>query len=218
MSPLSDRSFGVFIANLLPGFISLWSLAPFVPPLANWLDGSMAAEQAPSVGGFLYVTIASFTAGLGLNVVRWVLFDTLNALTGVKRPRWDEGKLQANFDAYLLAVDHHFRYYQFYTCMMLAVGMLYGAHRFVLAEPLDAAVDVAAATFFVLFALAQRDALKRYYTRTTRILDLQRNTMTNGSHPTPSPAATNGSHPPTDKPGTTKPTDQQKTNDQKEKA
>jgi len=100
MSPLSDRSFGVVIANLLPGFTSLWGVSPFVPPLAAWLDGGLTMEHAPSVGGFLYVTVASLIAGLAINVVRWVLFDNLNVATGVKKPRWDDRKLQANFDAF----------------------------------------------------------------------------------------------------------------------
>ncbi|MEM1353902.1 MAG: hypothetical protein AAGH88_03360 [Planctomycetota bacterium] len=170
MSPLSDRSFGVVIAYLLPGFISLWSVSPFIAPLAGWLDGSMSLEHAPSVGGFLYVTVASLTAGLTLNVVRWALFDSINIMTGIEKPAWDDSKLQANFDAFQNVVEQHFRYYQFYSCTIIAVAMVYVVHRFVLTDPLNAAVDYAAAVFFVLFALAQRDAMHRYYTRATHIL------------------------------------------------
>lgn len=174
MSPLSDRSLGVVIAYLLPGFTSLWAIAPFVPTVAGWLDGSVALDHGPTVGGFLYVTTASLIAGLVLNVMRWAIFDALNTLTGVQKPQWDDGKLQENFDAFHLAVDHHYRYYQFYACMMIAVAMLYGVHRFILREPIHPLIDLVVLIFFVLFAFAQRDALKRYFSRASHILDSQR--------------------------------------------
>ena len=171
MSLLSDRSFGAVIAYLLPGFTSLWSVSPFLPPLAGWLEGSLAVEHTPSVGGFLYVTLASLIAGLAINVVRWVILDTFNAATGIKKPTWDDRKLQENFDAFQNVVDQHFRYYQFYTGMMIAAGMVYAVHRFALPNSYSHWIDLGAFIFFVLFGFAQRDALDRYYTRASHILD-----------------------------------------------
>lgn len=131
----------------------------------------MTMEQAPSVGGFLYVTVASLIAGLILNVIRWALFDVLNAMTGINSPDWDDSNLQDNLQAFQNAVEQHFRYYQFYACMLIAVAMVYVVHHFIVPEPVDSWIDLPILIFFALFGFAQRDALRRYFARTSRILN-----------------------------------------------
>ena len=123
--------------------------------------------SAPTVGGFLYATLASFTLGLTLSTLRWFVLDRLHDVTGISRPAWDFSNLQEHIDAFQMAVDYHYRYYQFYgnSLMFLIVldvfpqplaGLVPGgmnSHRFALAA--------LAALFFV----ASRDALRKYYGR-----------------------------------------------------
>jgi hypothetical protein len=89
-----DKNFGVVIAFWLPGFILSWGLTYSFPELDKLLPGSTEAE-APTVGGFLYVTLASLAIGLMVSALRWMLVDTfLYRLTGVKRPDIDFSKLK----------------------------------------------------------------------------------------------------------------------------
>ena len=65
MTDVSGRNFGLLIAYVLPGFVSLCGMAELSPNMKSWLvTGSMTNGVAPTVGGFLYLTLASVAAGL----------------------------------------------------------------------------------------------------------------------------------------------------------
>ena len=54
MREVTGRNFGLLIAYILPGFVSLWGLAEFSPSVKSWLAASTATPGAmPTVGGFL---------------------------------------------------------------------------------------------------------------------------------------------------------------------
>ena len=61
MKEVSPGNFGLLIAFLLPGFIVLWGLSYFSATVRLWLAGS---GQSPTVGGFMFVTLASVAAGV----------------------------------------------------------------------------------------------------------------------------------------------------------
>ncbi len=119
-----DRSFGLVIAFLLPGFLILLGTASLLPTVAGWL--SQNPEPTPSVGGFLYVVLASLALGLIASAVRWLLIDSLLHQTGLVRPRLDFSRLQKNLQAYELAVQHNYRHYQFYANSFIAGWVLAG--------------------------------------------------------------------------------------------
>ena len=56
-------------------------------------------------GGFLYITIASVSAGLIVSTVRWAVVDALHALTGIRQPSWDFASLRDNVAAYDKLID-----------------------------------------------------------------------------------------------------------------
>lgn len=167
--PDSNAAFGLTIAYLIPGFVSLIALGQYSPATHAWLISQPG--PAPTVGGFLYTTLASLTLGLTLSTIRWLLLDRLHHATGVARPAWDFSTLQHHVDAFQLAVDYHYRYYQFYsnTLMVLVVwaflphplsGLLPGStpvHRLLLAA------------LALLFFLASRDALRNYFGRAVAV-------------------------------------------------
>jgi hypothetical protein len=110
-APLND--FGLFIAYLLPGFTVLWGLTYSSQDVRSWLGTS--TPDAPSLGGFLYMTVASIAAGLTISTVRWLLLDSLHHGTGIRRPHWDFSALGPNVLAFDTLIRIHYHFYLFHT-------------------------------------------------------------------------------------------------------
>lgn len=163
-------NFGLLIAYVVPGFATVWAFSYYSPMVAGWLQGT--AAELPTVGGFLYVTLASIAAGLTVSTVRWMLIDTLHHATGIRQVEWDFSRLQANIDAFRVLVEIHYRYYQFYANTVIAVAFLYVAVRgnggqFHMAVGL---LDVLFVTVEVVLLAGSRDTLRKYYLRGTQLL------------------------------------------------
>ncbi len=169
LNVLTDSSFGLTIAYLLPGFTSLWGLAALSPTIRTWL-GTPSAE-APSLGGFLYVTIASLTAGLILSTLRWLVLDWIHNSTGLKTPKRDFSRLQEQGSAFSILVSDLYRYYQFYGNMMFAVAFTYGVWRLYGQPPFGSLwTDVLAVLLELLLLAGSRDTLRNYYERSRQVL------------------------------------------------
>ena len=125
MNGLSNQNFGLVIAYVLPGFVALWGVSYFSPTVAGWIAASQ--EGAPTVAGFMYVTLASLGAGLTVSGVRWALVDSIHHLTGLKRPAWKFVNLDDKLQGFLLLNESHYRYYQFYANMFIAAGFTYAS-------------------------------------------------------------------------------------------
>src|SRR6266511_2637234 len=93
MQSVTNDNFGLLIAYMIPGLIVVWGVGYVSPTVANWLGA--APPDAPTVGGFLYITIASVAAGLIVSAVRWLLIDTLHHWTGIRPPDWDFARLSS---------------------------------------------------------------------------------------------------------------------------
>ena len=114
-----DRSFGLTIAFVLPGFLCLSGLSHYSPTIQSWLSSQPSRD--PSVGGFLYVILGSLALGLTISAVRWAVIDTLHHATGLIRPDFNFRNLTEHLPAFQLAVEHNYRYFQFYANMAVAV-------------------------------------------------------------------------------------------------
>jgi hypothetical protein len=115
-SDVIDNNFGVVIAFWLPGFLLLWGLAYSFPQVSALIPKPTEGD-APTVGGFLYVALASLAVGLIVSAIRWMIVDTLMHATGVRQPRTIEYKQLKNQDvlnAFQAVVENHYRYYQYY--------------------------------------------------------------------------------------------------------
>jgi hypothetical protein len=170
MKETSLTNFGLVIAFLLPGFVALWGLSYLSDSVRFWFGAS--PQEAPSVGGFLYVTLASIVAGMTVSTVRWLTIDTFHHWTGVALPAWDFSRLQQNVAAFDVLVEYHYRYYLFYANMVVALvfTMLMrhfnGSARLVSLDWLD----VAAGALAIVFFAGSRDTLRKYYRRTEALL------------------------------------------------
>ncbi len=110
MKGLTQDNFGLIIAFLIPGFVALVGISYHSRLVASWM--SVSSSDAPTVAGFLFVTLASLAVGLVANVARITLVDWLHSKTGVPLPELDFAKLATNLDAYQAVVEEHYRYSQ----------------------------------------------------------------------------------------------------------
>jgi len=170
VSELSGKNFGIVIAYILPGFVTLWGVSYFSPTVELWITS--AGRRAPTVAGFLFVTLGSLGAGLTVSAARWALVDTFHHATGISRPMWDFSKLDERFEGFTGLVENHFRYHQFYGNMFLAVAIAYRAR--LIWEGISVwEGGLLSVGFFVLEAIllaGSRDALRKYYSRASRLL------------------------------------------------
>ena len=170
VTELSQKNFGLLIAYVIPGFVALWGISHFSSTVASWITSSQ--RSTPTIGGFLYVTLASLAAGLIVSAVRWALVDTLHHATGVRPPKWDFAYLDDRLDGFSALVDNHYRYYQFYGNMCVAVAFNYRTWLTLQGQKIWN-VDWTTVCFIVLELIliaGSRDALRKYYARAGRVL------------------------------------------------
>lgn len=87
MSTVTSQNFDLLIAYILPGFVSVWGAGHFSETLQGWLSASPG--DSPTIGGFLYVTLASIGAGALVSAIRWLIIDRAYRHTGIPEPNWD---------------------------------------------------------------------------------------------------------------------------------
>ena len=167
MQQPNAQNFGLIIAYLIPGLTALWGLSFFSETVENWLG---AESSGPTVGGFLYATLASIGVGLIVSALRWLLVDQLFRLTGLKRDSLCMRKLQANIEAFKLMVEDHYRYYQFYANTFVASTFTYVSYRIKLQAPtIIVPSDIAFLLLILLLLVASRDTLQKYFQRTNQL-------------------------------------------------
>ncbi len=165
MQSLQSQNFGLLIAYLLPGFVGLWGISHVSVTVERWLAGD---ASGPTVGGFLYVTLASVGVGLTVSTLRWLVIDTIHHFTGISQPPWNFSRLSDRTTAFQTLIEIHYRYYQFYgnSCIavIVVVVLRWWAEGFDLRELLGSLALIA------LFFWASRDTLQKYYQRVEGLL------------------------------------------------
>ena len=169
MPSVSNANFGPLVAYLVPGATVLFGLNPFSPTLRSWL--AMAPADPPTIGGFLYLTVAALAVGMTVSAVRWALIDAFHHLTGIPCPPLDFGSLGRNVEAFSLLIEIHYRHYQFYANMVVALIVAYACYR---VKPGGASTlgwaDLGFLLLEAVFLLASRDTLRKYYSRSHQLL------------------------------------------------
>jgi hypothetical protein len=167
MKDLSGKNFGLLIAYIVPGAIVLVGLAAFFPTVQDWLINP--SKATPSIGGFLFVTLAAVAAGMTASAVRWATIDRLHHCTGVLKPALDDSKLPERLEAFEALVEAHYRYYQFHSNSLVAILFSYAAWRPSLgSRPLGS--DLGLVFLAAIFFAVSRDNLRRYYGRAAVLL------------------------------------------------
>lgn len=175
MAEVNQSNFGLLIAYLLPGTIVIASIADRSSMIRAWLGASTTG--APTVGGFLFITLAAVFAGLTTSTIRWLLLDSLHHRTGIRPPNWKFAVLQENLTAFEGAVENHYRYHQFYGNTLIAIVLAMTANpQFAADSSTPLVARSIGAVIVVLFYFASRDSLRKYYVRTNAILSSSRTT------------------------------------------
>ena len=169
MQQVSDRNFGLLIAYIVPGFLALIGVSVIWPTVGVWLSIA-SVEQMPTVAGFLYITIASIGMGMTVSAIRWITLDQVHEHTGVPRPIWDDAKLQDNYDAFLMVVEHHYRHYQFHGNSLVSMMIVYVARLMATEISFGDGTEVALLVLGAVFFKASRNNLKRYYSRASVVM------------------------------------------------
>lgn len=170
MTDVSSRNFGYLIAYVIPGFIVVATLSTYSSAIRSWIG--LSTKASPTIGGFLYVTIASVLAGLVLSTLRWLVLDTFHHRTGIQRPQLDFSAFPKNRTAFDALALNHFRYYEFFahTALALIIAMsnpwqikeLFSLPAWIVLPGMLALI--------LLLLVASRDALRKYYGRTRELM------------------------------------------------
>ncbi|MBM3970827.1 MAG: hypothetical protein FJ302_13365 [Planctomycetes bacterium] len=167
MQSVTNDNFGPLIAYLVPGATVLFGISQFEPALKAWFAVNPA--QAPTIGGFLYLTIASIACGMIVSAVRWATIDTLHRVTGLPLPPLDFSKLGRNVDAFNLLIEIHYRHYQFNANMLVATAIAFTSYRF--QHPTQFVwLDIGFVLVEMIFLATSRDTLTKYYARSQQLL------------------------------------------------
>jgi hypothetical protein len=170
LSEITNKNFGLLIAYVLPGFVTLWGLQPFSSTLQTWFAASPTLPAG--IQSVVFVGTVSIAAGMTIGAIRWLLIDTLHHCTGLKRPIWDDAKLETKLNAFDMLVEAHYRYYQFYAHMAVVIPILFIAWQISYPTSIPWSGAIVATLAEVLFFAASRDALQKYYARGSRLLGI----------------------------------------------
>lgn len=161
-----EKNFGILIAFGLPGFLFLAGLPIETRPFTDQL---CTPSSSPTLGGFLYALPVSLGCGLILSGIRWIAIDGIMHLSGLVQPKLNYSRLAPQLPAFTILVEHHYRYYQFYSNTLVAVLGLLLVHIRLRGLP-SYEQFVWAAFLCVILFFAARDCLSRYYSRLTQVL------------------------------------------------
>ncbi len=173
MREVSSHNFGLLIAYVIPGLTALLGVSYFSETVEAWLAGPL--QGGPTVGGFLYITLAAVGAGVTVSTVRWAVVDTIHHATGIERPSWDFARLQHHFDAYDRLEQNHYKYYQWYGGMVIALLFLELCRLAARGLSGVALLDIGVLLLVVVFFVGSRDTLAKFYGRVSNLLGTDEN-------------------------------------------
>lgn len=169
MSELSQRNFGLLVAYVLPGFVGLWGVSPFSKTVQSWI--TISPESRGAAAALVYVTLASLAVGMTVSALRWLLIDHFHHVTGVRPPQCDFQNLDEQAGGFMILVESHYRYYQFYANVFVAVALAYVGCLIAGGGMCRTGWNNVFVIILELVLLAgSRDALKKYYSRVERLL------------------------------------------------
>jgi len=160
---ISDTTFGLFIAYVLPGLTVLYGSMVLGSGFAGW--GSLCGNAEPSVSQLFLILVQALAIGLAVSTVRWLTLDTLHHRTGIRPSPWDFAGLEKGVAAFELLIHIHYRYYKFHANMVTALVVSYATGGYTLGWR-----GWVYAALVLLFFLGSRDSLRKYYDRAGRLL------------------------------------------------
>jgi hypothetical protein len=173
MRDVVAENFGLAIAFLCPGLLMLLALSFFSPALSGGLSAAASAES--TIGGFVFILVASMGLGVFVSNARYFLFDRgllRLPFLGIPEAAPDTGVLRRSGDravAWDVLRDQFYRYYQFSSNTAVALGVVFVAWWWKIDHAPAAKLVVAFLAAEVILAAGAADSLKKYRTRTNRL-------------------------------------------------
>lgn len=162
-----DLNFGLLIAYVVPGFLGLYAISGYAPPIADLLGGP---SHIPAGGALFPLLVLSLASGMVINSIAWGLVRPLIEFTGVRRPKLDYSKLrQETMEVYKETIEQAFRHYQSYSNLLVAqtvLGIDYAIHS----QNATWLTITATSSVILLLFVAARDSLRRSYETMAKIL------------------------------------------------
>ena len=168
------KSFGLVIGFLIPGMIGLYGASLHVQMFQDWF-GIAANAPTATVGGFLFVVVASVGMGVFISSLRWLV---LEKWIWRHAPSDHDASRRRETQTELVYQNLVWQYYQFYLFSantMFALVLLYAA--WIASELMSIGfrpglflpVGLLAPAGYVLYASA-KDSLRRYNQRRSTVL------------------------------------------------
>ncbi len=163
----SNLDYGVIIAFVAPGFVAFHAASYHLPTAQAWMTAATDKEQ--SVGVFLFVLLASLSAGLIVSGVRALVIDKLlrfhGVLGGLAVPVYsvDWSKVDDKKLSVIVTIrDGHYRYYQFYSNTFVALVFWACSRAFAGGPSLKCAHWALISAILIALLLSARIALVQY--------------------------------------------------------
>ena len=100
-----------------------------------------------------------------VSAVRWAIVDRIHANTGLPPPDLDFSRLTGKVEEYRLLIEIHYRHYQFYANMLVAVLVAYFGFRIHAGFTWPGLPDLAFLTLEPVFYVTSRDTLRKDHIR-----------------------------------------------------
>lgn len=168
MQSVTNDTFGPLIAYLVPGATVLAGWAPHVPAVSSWVVPTLG--EPPTIGGLVFLSVAAVAVGMTVSAVRWAVVDRVHARTGLAPPKLNFAHLPGRVAEFQLLIEIHYRHYQFYANMVVAVALAYLGHRLNVGLARPGLADLGVVLVEPVFFLTSRDTLTKYYARTAQLL------------------------------------------------
>jgi hypothetical protein len=168
MQSVTNDTFGPLVAYLVPGATVLAGWAPLVPAVGGLFPPT--SGDPPTIGGLLFLSLAAVAVGMTVSAVRWAVVDRIHARTGLVAPDLDFSHLPGRVAEFQLLIEIHYRHYQFYANMLVAVALASLGHHLAVGLVAPGLADLGAVLVEPVFFLTSRDTLRKYYTRTAQLL------------------------------------------------
>lgn len=124
MIDITSTSFGLVIAYLLPGLVTLFGFSYWFSELRRLFDTFL--NGASNLGLFLLVALASIVMSMMVTLIRWYIFE-LHLCRRYHLPPEDFDNLSGagKIAAFRASVDENYRYHQFFGGMTVALPILF---------------------------------------------------------------------------------------------
>lgn len=164
----TPQAFGLLIAFIAPGAVVLWGACFLAPSLRTLL--LMPADAGATIAGMLFASIGAVSCGVTVSAVRWAVIDRLHAWSGLPPPAWNFARLTSHAQAYELLTEIHYRYYQFYANMAVALPIAGICRLTEFGWRGEGYLWLAGLATEAVLLAGSRDSLARYYHRIQAIL------------------------------------------------